>query len=160
MGISRLLSLFPDRRFSPVERAEYNRQIQAVFEDVRDFIVLHYNATKRDDSEFWNYCRKMEVPDSLASKLELWRAKGRVFRDELELFATPSWVAVTLGQGIVPEEYEPIADALDEEKVAAALEQMRIAMLQTAERLPTHGDFIAQIVGQRSAEPELPEFVF
>jgi tryptophan halogenase len=159
-GISKLLALFPDRRFNPVERDEYNRQLQATFEDVRDFIILHYNKTKRDDSDFWNYCRTMSVPDSLKAKIELWRAKGRVFRDELDLFATPSWVAVMLGQGIVPEEHEPIADALDEEKVATALEQMRLAILQTTDRLPSHGDFIAQILGQRPAEPELPEFVF
>ncbi|MDP9421855.1 MAG: tryptophan 7-halogenase [Pseudomonadota bacterium] len=159
-GISRLLTLFPDKRFNPAERDEYNRQMQALFEDVRDFIILHYNATKRDDSDFWNYCRTMELPDSLRRKVELWRAKGRVFRDELELFATPSWVAVALGQGIVPEEHEPITDALDEEKVASALEQMRLAILQTAEQLPTHGKFIADILSQRPAEPELPEFVF
>ena len=159
-GISRLLSLFPDRRFNPVERNEYNRQIQALFEDIRDFIVLHYHATRRADSDFWNYCRTMDVPDSLKNKLELWRAKGRVFRDELELFPTTSWVAVMLGQGVVPDEYEPIVDALDEEKVASALEQMRLGILQTAERLPAHGEFIAQILGQRPAEPELPEFVF
>jgi tryptophan halogenase len=160
MGISRLLSLFPDRRFNAVERDEYNRQMQAVFEDVRDFIILHYKATKRDDSDFWNYCRTMSVPDSLAYKMDLWRAKGRVFRDELELFATPSWVAVMFGQGVVPDEYEPVADALDEVKVASALEQLRVAILQTAERLPTHAEFLAQILGQRSAAPELPEFVF
>ena len=100
------------------------------------------------------------MPDSLAAKEELWRAKGRIFRDELELFPTTSWVAVMLGQGVIPEDYEPIVDALDEEKVASAFEQMRLGILQTAERLPTHGEFIAQILGQRSAEPELPEFVF
>lgn len=159
VGISKLLALFPDRRFNPVERDEYNRQVQSVFEDVRDFIILHYCATRRDDSDFWNYCRTMTIPDSLRRKIELWRAKGRVFRDELELFATPSWVAVMLGQGVVPETYEPVADALDEAKVAAAMEQMRLANLQTAERLPTHGEFINQILGQRRAEPELPEFV-
>ena len=109
-GIAKLLALFPDQRFNPVERDEYNRQMQDVFEDVRDFIILHYKATRRDDSEFWNYCRTMEVPDSLATKLELWRAKGRIFRQGRELFGTASWVAVLLGQGIVPEEQEPAAE--------------------------------------------------
>lgn len=159
IGISKLLALFPDRQFNPVERDEYNRQMQGLFEDVRDFIILHYKATKRSDSEFWDYCRTMSIPDSLERKIDLWRAKGRVFRDELELFATPSWVAVMLGQGVVPENYEPVADALDEEKVAAALEQMRIANLETAERLPSHGEFIDQILGPRRAAPELPQFV-
>ena len=68
--------------------------MQDVFEDVRDFIILHYKAVRRHDSEFWNYCRTMEVPDSLARKLELWRAKGRLFREGRELFGTASWVAV------------------------------------------------------------------
>ena len=159
-GISKLLALFPDKRFNPVERDEYNRQVQALYEDVRDFIILHYCATKRTDSEFWNYCRTMTLPESLERKIALWRAKGRVFRDELELFATASWVAVMLGQGVVPEAHEPVADSLDENKVAMAMEQMRLANLETAERLPSHGEFLNQILGQQpAAEPKLPQFV-
>lgn len=157
-GISGLLTLFPDRRLNPVERDEYNRQVKAMFEDVRDFIVLHYNATTRTDSEFWNYCRTMRLPESLERKLDLWMAKGRVFRDELELFATPSWVAVAFGQGLIPVEHEPITNALDEDKVAAAMEELRLAIRQTAERLPSHGEFIDQLFGQRSAEPDGLEF--
>jgi len=157
-GISKLLALFPDKSFNPVERDEYNRQMQALFEDVRDFIILHYKMTKRNDSDFWNYCRTMGIPESLERKVALWRAKGRVFRDELELFATPSWVAVMLGQGVVPESYEPVADSLDEEKVADAMEQIRLANLETAERLPTHGEFIAQILGRPPAHAEVPQF--
>ena len=80
-GIAKLIALFPDRRFDPAERAEYNRQLDEVYEDVRDFIILHYKATRRDDSDFWNYCRTMEIPDKLASKLELWKSKGRLFRE-------------------------------------------------------------------------------
>jgi tryptophan 7-halogenase len=159
-GISKLLALFPDRRFNPVERTEYNRQMRDLAEDVRDFIILHYKATTRDDSELWKRCAAMSIPASLERKIELWRAGGRVFRDEAELFATPSWVAVMLGQNIVPEHYEPLADALDEDKVAAAMEQMRQGYEATAQRLPTHGEFIAQITGQSPAAPELPEFVF
>jgi tryptophan halogenase len=160
-GIAKLIALFPDRRFDPVERNEYNRQMQRLFEDVRDFIILHYNATKREDSDFWKQCRTMQVPDSLANKLELWRAKGRLFREELELFSTASWVAVCLGQGIVPEEHEPAADALDEDRVAAAIEQMRIGYLQMAEQLPAHGEFIARACPAAQAPAEdLPEFVF
>ena len=143
-GIAKLLALFPDRRFDPVERDEYNRQMQDVFEDVRDFVILHYKANRREDSEFWAYCRDMEVPDSLASKLELWRSKGRLFREGKELFGTASWVAVLLGQGIVPEEQEPAANALEPAMIADALDKMRLSYLHMAEHMPLHGDFIAQ----------------
>jgi tryptophan halogenase len=143
-GIAKLLALFPDRRFDPVERAEYNRQMKDVFEDVRDFVILHYKANSRKDSDFWAYCGGMDVPDSLATKLDLWRSKGRVFREGCELFATASWVAVLLGQGIVPEEQEPAANALDPAMIADALDKMRLSYSRMAEHMPSHADFIAK----------------
>ena len=150
-GIVKLLALFPDRRFDPVERDEYNRQMKEVFEDVRDFIVLHYKATRRDDSGLWKYCSAMDVPDSLQSKIELWRSKGRLFREGKELFGTPSWVAVMLGQGIVPDAHEPAADALGEDYIAEALDKMRLSYRRMAESMPTHGEFIARSCAAKAA---------
>ena len=143
-GIAKLLALFPDRRFDPAERDEYNRQMQAVFEDVRDFVILHYKATRRDDSDFWTYCRTMDLPEPLAAKLNLWRAKGRLFREGYELFGTASWVAVLLGQGIVPDEQEPAAFALDADMIADATDKMRLSYRRMAEHMPAHAEFIAR----------------
>jgi tryptophan halogenase len=143
-GIAKLLALFPDRRFDPVERDEYNRQMKDVFEDVRDFVILHYKATRRDDSRFWEYCRTMDVPDSLAAKLDLWRSKGRLFREGRELFGTASWVAVLLGQGVAPQEQEPAVGALDEAMIAEAMDKMRLSYQRMAEHMPAHADFIAR----------------
>ena len=150
-GIVKLLALFPDKRFNPVERDEYNRQMQEVFEDVRDFIILHYKVTRRDDSDFWKHCRTMDIPDSLERKLELWRAKGRLFREGRELFGTASWVAVLLGQGEIPEDHEPPADALDEAMIADALDKMRVSYRRMAEHMPMHGDFVASACAQAEA---------
>ncbi|WP_275887935.1 tryptophan halogenase family protein [Altererythrobacter sp. ZODW24] len=143
-GIARLFALFPDKQISPVERDEYNRGMRELYEDVRDFIILHYKATQRDDTPFWRYVKDMDVPDSLQNKMELWRLHGRVFRENAELFTMPSWVAVMLGQNIWPERYDPIADTLDEDKVAAALQQMREGYLNTAQSLPTQEEFLRQ----------------
>ena len=143
-GIAKLLALFPDRRFDPVERNEYNRQMKEVFEDARDFVILHYKAVRRTDSDFWNGCRTMDVPDSLKRKIELWRSKGRVFREGHELFGTASWVAVLLGQGIVPTEPEPAAGAIDVTMAADALDKMRLSYQRMAEHMPAHADFVAQ----------------
>jgi tryptophan halogenase len=153
MGIVRLLALFPDRRFNPIERDEYNRQMQDVMEDIRDFIILHYKATRRDDSEFWNYCRTMEVPDSLATRLDLWRAKGRIFREGKELFGTPSWVAVLLGQGIVPESPEPAAAAIDGAFIGDALDKMRSSYRSIAEQMPSHAEFLAAACPAEAVPP-------
>jgi tryptophan 7-halogenase len=149
-GIAKLLALFPDKRFNPAERDEYNRQMAEVFEDVRDFIVLHYAATQRDDSEFWNYCRTMTIPDSLAAKLELWRAKGRLFREGRELFGTASWVAVLLGQGIVPAETEPAVDAIDPAMASDALGRMELSYRRMAESMPAHAEFVARACANAS----------
>jgi tryptophan halogenase len=148
-----------------IERDEFNRQIRDVYEDVRDFIILHYKATTRTDSDFWNHCRTMDIPDTLQSKIDLFRTKGRVFREGYDLFGITSWVAVMLGQHIVPQDYEPPVDALDEARVAQALEEMRVAYLRTAEAMPAHADFIAATAAAPAPAPtfsfadEVPGFM-
>ena len=141
-GIARLFALFPDNPISTIERDEYNRGMSELYEDIRDFVILHYKATQRDDTEFWRYVRNMTVPDSLSRKMELWRLHGRVFRENAELFAADSWISVMLGQNIWPDTYDPIADTLDPQKIASAMREMRQAYAETASRLPLHEDFL------------------
>lgn len=143
-GISRFISLFPNATLPQVMRDEYNRHMRTEFEQVRDFIILHYFANQRDDSPFWTYCRSMDVPDSLKHKIELFRAGGRIFRYEEELFTRPSWVAVFLGQGVVPQSYDPIVSTLPHDEVMSSLESMRTAMEGAAARMPTHEEFLAR----------------
>ncbi|MGX7952899.1 tryptophan halogenase family protein [Tsuneonella sp. HG249] len=149
-GIAKLIALFPDLRFDPAERDEYNRQMAEVFEDVRDFIILHYHATERTDSDFWDYCRTMTIPDSLAAKLELWRAKGRLFREGRELFGTASWVAVLLGQGVVPRETEPAVNGIDPAMARDALDKMGLSYRRMAENMPPHAEFVARACANAS----------
>lgn len=141
-GIQRLLALFPNRRIAPLERDEFNRGMKDIYEDCRDFIILHYKATQREDTPFWRHVRDMEVPEQLQRKMELWRLHGRVFREGAELFGITSWVAVMLGQNLWPEHYDPVVDALDEGKVAQALAQMRHDYRHTAEALPSQEQFL------------------
>jgi tryptophan halogenase len=142
-GISKLFALFPDRGFSAVERDEYNRLMGDAYTSVRDFIILHYHATRRDDSAFWRHVRTMPIPDSLTRKLALFREKGRVFRYDDELFGISSWVQVLLGQNVIPVGHDPIVDALDADRVADAIRQIRAATIRSAQTLPNHADFVA-----------------
>lgn len=143
-GISKLMWLFPDMQFSDVERREYNRLMSEQFAYIRDFIVLHYKATGRDDSPFWRYVRNMEIPDTLAHKIELFREKGRILRYDHDLFDIPSWVAVMIGQNVMPVGHDTVADALDDEKVLAAMRSMAANYRAQAERLPTHEAYIEE----------------
>jgi tryptophan halogenase len=144
-GISKLFALFPDKRFTAVERDRYNRFMTDAYDGIRDFIILHYHATRRDDTPFWRHVRTMTIPDTLAEKIALFREKGRIFRYDDELFAVPSWVAVMIGQNIMPDGYDPIVDALDEDRVADALRQMRRANATLARTLPPHAAVLARV---------------
>ncbi len=147
-AITQLIELFPDRTFDAVNIAEYNRMLDIEFERVRDFIVLHYHATERDDAPLWDYVRTMPIPDSLAYKLELFRERGLVVKYRHGLFYEPSWVAVYVGQRIVPRHYDPIADGVPLEELRRNAAALRGMVRRAAETMPMHADFIAR---QRSA---------
>ena len=155
-GISRLFALFPDRSFSELERSEYNRGMKDLYEDVRDFVILHYKANQRDDTPFWRHVRDMEVPEPLTRKMELFQSRGRIFRENAELFGTASWVAVMLGQNLWPQHHDTLADALDEDKVAQALAQMRQGYSDAATRLPSQEEFLRMAGAWAAAEQEKP----
>jgi tryptophan halogenase len=147
-GIARLLSLFPDRGCNEIEAGEYNRLTDLQLEHIRDFLILHYKLTQRDDAPFWRWCAAMEIPESLTRKIDLFRRCGRVIRYEDELFAEDSWIAVMLGQNLTPERYDPLVDTIAQDRTVTVLSRMRDLVRKTAEGLPRHGDFIMR---QRSA---------
>lgn len=141
-GISKLLGMFPDKRFNPVEIEEYNRQMAATFEQVRDFLILHYKLTERDDSGLWKYCSSMPVPDAVQRKIDLFSGKGRCFRYEDELFSVTSWIAVMLGQGLWPKGYDEIVNTMDEAGLRKTLEGMKATIATTAASMPPQQAFI------------------
>ena len=142
-GIQKLLSLFPSHGISPVERDEYNRAMANSYEPTRDFIILHYFANARAEP-FWKQMRELELPDTLRHKIELFREHGRVFRYNEELFDVPSWVAVMLGQDILPAEPDPLAAALPDAEVLRAMAELRGSYESAAERLPLASEYIAR----------------
>jgi tryptophan halogenase len=143
-GVFRLLSLLPTRGHDAAAVEEYNRLSRIEYEQIRDFIILHYAASERDDSELWRYCRGMALPDSLSHKIELFRARGKVARFDEQLFAEPSWVAVFLGQGIAPLDHDRLADVPPLADVERALSSLRDKIAHIADRLITHDEFIAR----------------
>lgn len=141
-GISTLMALFPDLGFSPAEIDAYNRYTRQAYLNARDFLVLHYKATERQDTPFWRRCRTMEIPDTLQEKIDLFRSKGRALPALDDLFTQSSWIAVMLGQGIEPGDYDPLVDTLPTDRVRDLLRHAREAVAHTARAMPAHQDFI------------------
>ena len=146
-GITKLLDLFPDRSFDSADIDEYNRLARLEFESIRDFLILHYHATERDDSPFWNYCRSMDIPESLSRRMALFRGRGRIPpRLIYDLFTDTSWIAVMLGQGVIPQAYEPLVDMHNVDDVKARLQAQKSLIDQAAGAMPTHADYVRRQV--------------
>ncbi|MDE2042602.1 MAG: tryptophan 7-halogenase [Alphaproteobacteria bacterium] len=143
-GINRLMSLFPRADFDPALQGTYNAQAQFEYERIRDFIILHYHATTRDDSDFWNYVRTMPIPDSLKAYVDLFAAGGQFFRNGTEMFGLTSWVQVMLGQGIMPRSYHPAVDWVREADTLALVDHVEKVVASNVGLMPRHDDFIAR----------------
>ncbi len=142
-GISKLLALFPDRDFDPLVTEEYNRIAINEFERIRDFIILHYKLTSRTDSELWRYCGAMEVPDTVTWKIEHFRRYGRLLARDADLFGPPSWLAVHVGQGNLPEATDPLlAHRADDRGVWLA--KLASTLSNAAGAMPSHQVWIDQ----------------
>jgi tryptophan 7-halogenase len=143
-AISKLLAFFPQRGDEPVLAARFNREMGALHESIRDFLIAHYKVTEREDTPFWRHCRHMAVPDSLAEKLDLFRRRGELMVGGQELFREVNWFSVLHGQGLDPEGWHPVADAMPDAVLFDRLDQARAGVARRVEGLPAHEAFLAR----------------
>jgi len=141
-AIAQLIELFPIGTVRDEDRDAFNRSVDVEYDRIRDFLILHYHATERDDSSFWNHVRTMEVPDSLHEKMELWRRSGRVAKYSQGLFFEPSWVAVYLGQGVIPHGWDQRADLDNADALQGAVDRMLAQISAAVDGMPDHVEFI------------------
>ena len=141
-AITALIELFPNPRLSPLDRDEFNRLIDLEYDRIRDFLILHYHATERSDTPFWDYVRTMDVPDTLKEKIELFRRRGRSVKYREGVFLDASWVALFTGQGVIPEHYDQRADAPSEHGLKQAMGALRDEVRGRAEIMPDHRAYI------------------
>lgn len=143
-SIIRLLQMFPRAGIQQSDIDEFNHQMSSEIEHIRDFIVLHYHVTNRQDTPFWRACRAMNIPESLQHRLDLFHETGRVFRVPNELFAENSWIQVMMGQGILPRQYHPVADLMGDEELKRFLGEIRGNVDRTVAQLPSHQAYVEQ----------------
>jgi tryptophan halogenase len=152
-AITRLIHFFPDAGFSQPDIDAFNAQADTEYEQVRDFLILHYKATARTGSLFWDYCRGMEVPDSLQRRMDLYRSRGRIVRHGEELFTEINWLQVMHGQGLRAQGYHPLVDQRTPAEIAAFLGDVRDVIRKCVDVMPAHADFIAAHCAAHSLTP-------
>lgn len=142
LAIEQLFNFFPNMSFDQVDIDEYNRQANLNFERIRDFLILHYHVTTRSDSDFWNYCRTMAIPETVQQKIDLFINNGRIFRINNEMFDYQSWFQVMNGQGLRPEAYDPLVDIFSEQELDNKMKNIHSVIRQSADHMPSHQDYI------------------
>ena len=145
-GISKLGDFFPRSALDQVDIDQYNKEISYEYAHIRDFIILHYHATERTDSDFWNYVRKMQIPETLNNKMSLYKSNARVIRDSNDFFGLPSWVQVMAGQRIVPKSYHPLVDLTSKERTKAFLDNVENVIQEFVGQMPAHEEYLNKIL--------------
>lgn len=147
-AITRLTQLFPARSLSGPDanyddlRDKFNHEAKNEIEEVRDFIILHYVATERNDSEFWRSCSALKLPDSLVNKINLFRNDGRVRMEHRDIFTEASWLSVLLGQGVHAQGYTPMVNRISTDELSHYMAQQKKSMQKVLSGMPTHAEYL------------------
>ena len=141
-AVTKLLDYFPDRDCSCELIDRYNTETRLSYEAIRDFIIAHYKVTEREDTDFWRYCKYISIPETLRSRIGLFKSRGSALPEFYDLFREDSWFAVLYGQGIVPHSYHPFADAMPQDELLLTLRKIRQAIQDRVDILPPHQVFL------------------
>jgi tryptophan halogenase len=142
-AINRLLDLLPAGEISEATRDDFNVRTRFEMERIRDFIIFHYHANQREGDAFWDELRAMNVPELLQHKIDLFRSSGRVTASFDELFDARAWIQVMIGQNLMPESWNPIADQLPEPRLKEFLDGLERTHVEEVSSMPEHGAFVA-----------------
>jgi tryptophan halogenase len=143
---TRLMKFFPHNGIKQEEVDEFNRQSLIESEQMRDFIILHYKQNERDDTPFWRACQRMDIPESLARKMALFKESGKIFREQDELFTEVAWQQVMIGQGLIPKDHHPLVNSLSNEQLAELMTNLKTLIHRSVDKLPNHDDLLKQFM--------------
>jgi tryptophan halogenase len=139
-GVLNLLDHFPDADFDTRNIDSYNRELIEEFAAVRDFLVLHYSETRREDTPLWRQCAAISIPDTLAERIELYRGTGRIRPRARELFTDLSWFYVLDGMGVTPRAIDPLVDSALGAQARGVLAELRAQVVRDVRQAPPHAD--------------------
>jgi tryptophan halogenase len=144
-AVIRLVKFFPHNGINIEEVNEFNRQSKIEAEGIRDFIILHYKLNGRNDSEFWRACQRMEIPETLMNKIQLFKKSGKVFCNPDDLFTEIAWQQVMIGQGNLPNDHHPLVNTLTKHQVEDLMDNLKVLINRTVEKLPSHDEFLKSV---------------
>ncbi|MES2120772.1 MAG: tryptophan halogenase family protein [Pseudomonadota bacterium] len=144
-AVTKFLDFFPDRDCKAELVDRFNEEMHQAYGAIRDFLIAHFHVTERDDTPFWAYCKNMSIPDSLQTRIDLFKARGSALPEFYDLFREGSWFAVLWGQGIRPESYHALANSMPEDQLLVTLKNVRAAIQERVDSMSTHQEVLDRI---------------
>lgn len=147
-GLRLFFDHFPARGENPTLSARYNTVMREMYDEVKDFIVLHYILTRREDTPFWQACKHdLKASDDLAAKLELWRTK---LPSPMEfplhgLFCHYNYMYVLAGMDRLVPDSMPFLKGLDSRRSEFMLAEVRNIQAQARDVSPTQRDYVTRV---------------
>ncbi|WP_039915885.1 tryptophan halogenase family protein [Cellvibrio mixtus] len=154
-SLALLLNHFPNKQYNQTLIDTVNSNLRTRQEKLRDFLILHYHANQRHGQKFWDECRHMSIPETLAVRIDHFKKTCQPQVDELDFFGTNSWLAMFSGFNIQPDYYHPVVDDFDEQDVERELANINQKILNTVAQLPTHKEFIQKNITNMEVTPKI-----
>ena len=142
IAVTRLVQLFPFGGIGEGVAARFNALGRTEIERIRDFIILHYHLNQRADGGFWDRCRTMAIPDSLAERIAAFRDGAVAWQASDDLFRVDSWVQVMLGQRLEPRSHHHMGRMIVDGELRTALGALRSGIARTVAQMPAHQQFL------------------
>lgn len=149
-----LILHFPDSDLDERRAHRYNELMTGAFEDLRDFIVMHYCLTDRTDTAFWRAVREAPIPDSLAEKLTEY-AESVIIPDgsQLRLFETRSLWSILSGMDFEFRKAPPSVQLMSDDSAWEMFEHIDKEREIYSAALPDHFEYLHAIHGANRPDP-------
>lgn len=156
VAIEMLLEMLPDRRSPDLLRAAYNQRMGRIFDEVRDFVQLHYLASGRRDTAFWQEASAAPASDALLGRLDVYDECGWLEDLVPEAFPDTSWFHILAGAGRLPRRPAPLTLAAPPERVQGVLAAILRQNEQAVQALVPHRDLLERIHGSAGEPVAVP----
>jgi tryptophan 6-halogenase len=163
-AIYQLAKHFPDLGFEPALIDSFNREIETMFDDCRDFIQTHFYFSPRADTAFWRSNKQLKLSDNISQKIAMYRAGMPVnapttdestyygnFDAEFRNFWTNgSYYSIFSGLGLLPDHPLPALRHRPGSITSAGpiFERIKREQKELVETLPTMYDYLRQLHGK------------
>lgn len=163
-ALYQLVKHFPDKRFDPVLLGQFNREVEEMFDDTRDFIQGHFSFAPRNDTPFWRACKELELPPAFLEKVALYKSGlgtslpttdesgyyGSFEAEFRNFWSNANYYCVLAGLGVLPDHSLPALAHRPESlaSVESAFEQIRNRRDELLKSLPSTYGYLRQLHGK------------